>query len=315
VADEVSTGPAAPSPEATAFWAAVKAAPQQVSLPLAQRRAAGELAETATSEPAGAVRQDWPEHHGLRMSPSSGRVSSRVLYLFGGGYVLGSPQSRWKTAGHLALSADAEVFVPGYRLAPEHPFPAGLDDVLAAWTTMSRTDLPCFVAGDSSGGGMALALALLTLEREMPRPRGVIAFSPWADLTCSGDSFADHADRDIECTFASLTEMAGWYAPHTDRRQPLLSPVFGDPSSFPPVLAFVGSEEVLLDDATRVVRASGGAGNDATLVVGAGMQHVYPIWCGAFPEADQAMRQAGAWVLGHRPAADRTDPHAPLLGR
>jgi acetyl esterase/lipase len=288
--------PVTPSAEASRFWAAVKAAPQQVSLPVAERRAAGELAETATSEPVGVVRRDWAEHHGLRMSPTSTPVVSRVLYLFGGGYMLGSPQSRWKTAGHLAAAAGADVFVPGFRLAPENPYPAGLEDVLAAWVSMCATDLPCFVAGDSSGGGMALALALLARERGATVPRGVVAFSPWADLTCSGASFADHADRDIECTADSLLEMAGWYASGTDPRDPLLSPVFAAPIAFPPLLAFVGSEEVLLDDAARMVRASGGAGNDATLVIGAGMQHVYPIWCGAFPEAGQAIDQTGAWL-------------------
>jgi acetyl esterase/lipase len=136
----------------------------------------------------------------------------------------------------------------------------------------------------------------------------VVAFSPWADLTCSGASFDDdHADRDLECTRASLLEMAGWYAPDEDRRDPLISPVFADPTHVPSVLAFVGSEEVLLDDAARIVRAVGGAGGDATLVVGAGLQHVYPIWCGVFPEAREALEITGAWLRA-RSAAAPPDP-------
>ncbi len=287
---------ARPSREAGRFWDLMRQSPAQVSLPIDQRRAAGEHAEDATAEPTGVQVRPWPRHRGLRLRPDEGRTGARVLYLFGGGHVLGSPRSRAKTAGHVARAAHAEVFVPGYRLAPEHPYPAGLDDALAAWDAITETTLPCFVAGDSSGGGLALALALAARASGRPAPAGVIAFSPWADLTCSGASFEDHAERDIECSRASLLEMADWYAADSDRRDPLISPMFGDPRQLPPVLAFVGSEEVLLDDAAGVVRAVGGAGGDATLVIGAGLQHVFPIWYGVFPEAREAIDLTGAWI-------------------
>jgi len=293
-----------PSSQALEFWDLMRSAPQQVSLPVEQRRAAGEHAEDGTQDPVGVRRQDWPAHHGLTMHPEGGQVDARVLYLFGGGYVLGSPQSRAKTAGHLAIAARADVYVPDYRLAPEHPYPAALDDVLTAWDEMAHESVPCFVAGDSAGGGLALALCLAIAARGTRTPDGVVAFSPWADLTCSGSSFADHAERDIECTRESLTEMAEWYAPGLDHRDPLLSPVFGDPGQLPPVIVFVGSEEVLLDDATRVVRAVGGVGGDASLVIAAGMQHVYPIWSGVFPEAQEAIDSAGSWIRARSTSAD-----------
>ncbi|MDG4826560.1 alpha/beta hydrolase fold domain-containing protein [Asanoa sp. WMMD1127] len=279
------------SPQALAFWAAMRAADRQVDLPVAARRAAGEHAEDATSVAAGVRETPWPAGDGLRVTAASPR--SRVLYLFGGGYVLGSPASRRRTAGHLAVAADAEVFLSGYRLAPEHPHPAALEDVLTAY---ARLDPPAFVAGDSSGGGLALALALAAPSAGLPPPTGVVCLSPWADLTCSGSTMDSHVDRDIECTRASLLEMAGWYGGDHDPRDPLVSPAFADFAGFPPVLVLVGSEEVLLSDALAVAGGVGAAGGDATLRIAAGMQHTYPIWCGAFPEADAAMREAGDWI-------------------
>ncbi len=272
------------SPQAAAFWRAMANAPQQVSLPIAQRREAGEHAEDATSEPNGVTTDPWRD--GLVVTPITGTPSAAILYVFGGGYMLGSPQSRRKTAGHLALAANAAVYVPNYRLAPEHPFPAAFEDVTAAFAALP-TGLPIFVAGDSSGGGLAISIAT-TLGA-----RGVIAFSPWADLTCSGATMTTNADRDIECTPASLRQMADWYAAGGDLTDPKLSPAL-HPAGIPPIIAFAGTEEVLLDDARRVT-----TGADATLVVGDGMQHVWPIWAGAFPEADAALQRAGGWLRDH----------------
>lgn len=260
------------------------AAPPQVSLPIAQRRVAGEHAEDATTTPVGVTEEPW--RNGIVVRPVSVAPTSTVLYLFGGGYMLGSPQSRRKTAGHLALAAQAEVYVPDYRLSPEHPFPQGFDDVVDAYRALPA-DRPTFVAGDSSGGGMAIALATLM------RADGVVAFSPWADLSCSGESMVSNAARDIECSRASLEEMAGWYATDHSLDDPRLSPAL-KPDGIPPILAFVGSEEVLRDDAVRVTR-----GRDATLVIGEGMQHVWPIWVGAFPEAGAAIQKADTWLREH----------------
>ena len=272
------------SPQAAAFWQAMADAPQQVSLPIAQRREAGEHAEDATSEPNGVTTTAWRD--GLLVTPSEGTPAATILYIFGGGYMLGSPQSRRKTAGHLASAANAAVYVPNYRLAPEHPFPAAFDDIVTAFEALP-TDLPIFVAGDSSGGGLAIAIATAV------GARGVIAFSPWADLTCSGGTMTTNVHRDIECTPASLRQMADWYAARHDRADPKLSPAL-HPAGIPPLIAFAGTEEVLLDDARRVT-----AGADATLVIGDGMQHVWPIWVGAFPEADAAVQRAGRWLRDH----------------
>ncbi|NYF16880.1 acetyl esterase/lipase [Microbacterium sp. AK009] len=271
------------SPEAIAFWAAMASAPQQVSLPIPQRREAGEHAEDATAEPIGVTTRAHP--FGLSVRPAEGEIHARVLYLFGGGYMLGSPASRRKTAGHLARAASAEVVVAAYRLAPENPFPAAFEDARAAFASLP-TDLPRFIAGDSSGGGLAAATAA-EVDAD-----GLVLFSPWGDLTCSGDTMASNAAVDIECTRDSLLEMAGWYAAGTEPHDPRLSPVFSPPDALPPLLAFAGSDEILLDDARRLVARS----TDGELVVGEGMQHVWPIWFGVFPEAGQAIATSGTWI-------------------
>lgn len=231
--------------------------------------------------------------------PPEADPDAAILYLFGGGYVLGSPASRKKTAGHLSLAAQARVLVPNYRLAPEHPFPAALDDAVSAYKwllSQGVASTKTVIVGDSAGGGLAVATAIALSDRGLAVPGGVVALSPWSDLTCSGESMKSRAAADLECTKSGLLEMASWYMQGSDPRQPLASPVFADLRRLPPLLCVVGGEEVLLDDSVRLVRSAGIAGVDATLYVGAGMQHVFPIWAGAFPEADAAIAAVGAWI-------------------
>ncbi len=287
------------SPEAVAFFAAMAAAPQQIALPLPERRAAGEHAEDATAEPAGVTFQPAPEVGGLWAVPDRRDGPADVLYLFGGGYVLGSPASRRKTAGHIAAVAGGRVLVPNYRLAPEHPFPAALDDAVAAFRFLAgnpggpgRT----VIAGDSAGGGLAVACGLAIRDAGGRGAAGIVALSPWADLTCSGETMTLNATRDIECTRAGLLDMAGMYLHGHDAKDPHASPVFGHFDGTPPLLAVVGGEEVLLDDSVRLVRSAALAGCDARLSVVAGMQHVFPIWCGAFPEASRGIAEIGAFI-------------------
>ena len=125
---------------------------------------------------------------------------------------------------------------------------------------------------------------------------GIVALSPWADLTCTGESMTSRAAADIECTRAGLLEMVGCYMNGADPSQPLASPVFADLAGLPPLLCVVGGDEILLDDSIRLVRNAGTAGIDATLFIAAGMQHIFPIWAGAFPEADAAIALIGNWV-------------------
>jgi monoterpene epsilon-lactone hydrolase len=287
------------SADASALWAAFAAAPKQIDLPLTERRAAGEQAESITAEPEGVTYQDVPDVSGLVVRPDVPAGTASVLYFYGGGYVLGSPASRRKTAGHVARAAGASVLVPAYRLAPEDPFPAAVEDATAAYRYLLSTGTPperIVVMGDSAGGGLAVAMLLALRDAEDPLPAGVVTFSPWADLRCVGGTMDACAGVDIMCSREGLLEMAGVYLDGENASNPLASPVYGDLAGLPPLLTFVGGDEVLLDDSIRLVRGFGEGGADATLFVGAGMQHVWPIWAGALPEADAAIGMVADWI-------------------
>jgi epsilon-lactone hydrolase len=287
------------SKQAQDFWTLLKSYPKQIDMPLAQAREADTRAEDFTAEPAAVTFPPAAEVDGLWAETPDAQPGRAILYLFGGGFVLGSPATRRKTAGHLAVAAKARVLVPNYRLAPEHPFPAALDDAVRAYEwllTQGAEPSKTVVAGDSAGGGLAVSTVIAVRDRGLPMPAGIVALSPWADLTCSGDSIITRAVTDIECTRAGLLEMADWYLDGGDPRQPLASPIFADLAGLPPLLCIVGGDEALLDDTVRLVRSAGIAGLDATAVIVAGMQHVFPIWAGAFPEADAAIALIGNWV-------------------
>jgi acetyl esterase/lipase len=287
------------SEEARRFWAAMRAQPQDDNPSIEQRRQGDEHAEDLSSEPLGVVFTPAPAVNGLWADPPAARPGAAILYFYGGGYVLGSPVSRRKTAGHLALAAQARALVPAYRLAPEHPFPAAIEDAVAAYRWLLAEGAgPAHVvlAGDSAGGGLALAAALALRDRGLARPAGVVTVSMWGDMTCSGETMESRAVEDICCSRDGLMELAGLYLAGGDPRQPLASPVFADYAGLPPILCIVGGEERLIDDSVRAVRAAGQAGVDATLFVAAEMQHVFPIWAGAFPEADAAIRLIGDWI-------------------
>lgn len=287
------------SKQAQDFWALLKSYPKQIEMPLAQAREADTHAEDFTSEPAGIAFSPAPDVDGLWAIAAG--ADRAILYFFGGGFALGSPATRRKTAGHLALAAGARVLVPNYRLAPEHPFPAAVDDAVRAYQWLidqGNNPSRIVVSGDSAGGGLAVSTVLAIRDRHLPMCAGVAALSPWADLTCSGDSITSRAAADIECTRPGLLEMAGWYMNGADPTQPLASPVFANFTGLPPLLCVAGGDEELLDDSVRLVRKAGTAGVDATLFVAAGMQHVFTIWAGAFPEADAAIKLVGDWLRG-----------------
>ena len=289
------------SSQAKQFWTFIANSPKQVELPLDMRRRAGERAEGMTAEPRGVAFSPAPEVGGLWADPPEERGGAAILYLYGGGYVLGSPKSRRKTAGHLALAACARTLIPAYRLAPEQPFPAALEDSLRAyqWLLAQGADASrTVIAGDSAGGGLAVATALYARDRGLPRCAGLALISPWADLTCSGESHVGRAAADITCTRASLLEMANWYLGGADPRAPYASPLFADLSGLPPILCIAGADEILLDDTITLVRKAGIAGVNAIASIAAGMQHVFPIWTGVFPEADEAIAAIAGWATG-----------------
>ncbi len=202
-----------------------------------------------------------------------------ILYLHGGAFVMGSSASYRNRAMRLSYRCGAEVFVPDYRLAPEHPYPAALDDALIAWQYVRalRRDAPIFVIGDSCGGGLGLSLLLRLRDLGATRPNGAVLLSPWTDLSVSGASVESNRRRDLWLSRKHLQCWARYYAADEDLRAPCLSPVFADLSGLPPLFLLVGENEILRDDAIRVCEAARRAGTPAEVLVGRGMQHDWPL--------------------------------------
>ena len=287
------------SPEAAKVYEVFRNAPKQVDMDLHHQREAGEHAEDMTPEPEGVKYDDIPERGGFWATPHNWDGESAILYLYGGGYVISSPHSRRKFAGHLADVSGARSLVPKYRLAPEHPFPAAVEDTAAAfhWLLDRGFDPKrVVVGGDSSAGGLTAATLLKLRNDGAPLPGGGVMISPWVDLACTGESLDTRASVDLTVTKQSLERMAGQYLHGADPRTPLASPLYADLSGLPPLMMTVGGDEALLDDSVRFLRAAGIAEVDVTLTVGAHMQHIYPIYCGAMPEADAAVAMIGTWI-------------------
>jgi acetyl esterase/lipase len=223
-----------------------------------------------------------------------------VLYFHGGGYRLGSATSYRSYGSHLARACSAQVLLVDYRLAPEHPFPAAVDDALVAYRWLladERLAARVVIGGDSAGGGLAAALALRARDEGLPLPAGVVCLSPWADLTNSAGSYGRCAESDALFSKASADEAAGLYLNGTDAVNPLASPVRGDWVGLPPLLIQASECEVLVDDATGLAANAGRAGVDVELHLYPDMPHVWQMHYPLFPEAVQAVDQVRDFVV------------------
>lgn len=202
-----------------------------------------------------------------------------LIHLHGGAFVFGSTASYRQRAQRLSYRCNAEVFLPDYRLAPEHPFPAALEDALVTYQYVRalRPHTPIFVTGDSAGGGLALSLVLRLRELGERMPEGVIMLSPWTDLSTSSVSIDRNRRRDLWLSRAHLEQWARYYAGDADPCNSLLSPVFAQLHALPPLLVLVGEHEVLLDDALRVAERATLAGTRAQVHIGPKMQHDWPL--------------------------------------
>ena len=233
-----------------------------------------------------------------------------ILYLHGGAFFMGSPASYRNRAMRLSYRCNAEVFVPDYRLAPEHPHPAAFDDAFAAWEVVKglRPNAPIFVAGDSAGGGLSLSLLVRLRDLGMAMPNGALLLSPWTDLTVSGPSVDGNRGRDLWFTRRHLETWAGYYAAGADRRSAYVSPVFAEASGLPPLLLLVGQDELLLDDALRVRDAAASAGTDVRVHIGKGMQHDWPLTLPWLDESRLAWSTMRNFIV-ERAAASVDDKH------
>jgi epsilon-lactone hydrolase len=237
-----------------------------------------------------------PAHWLAAPGADAGRV---LLFLHGGGFQLGSLRSDGELAARLGRASGMRVLFPEYRLAPEHPFPAAVDDVLAAWHWL-RTDQglsarSIAVAGDSAGGGLAVALLVGARDAGEALPAAAVLMSPTVDLTSSGASMTERVDQDPFSTPALLRQLAADYLAGADPKTPLASPLFASLAGLPPLLIQVGTADLLLSDSERLAAAAAGAGVDVTLEIGEGLPHVYPIMLGT-PEAAEATEQTGKFL-------------------
>ncbi|TAM11845.1 MAG: alpha/beta hydrolase [Nevskiaceae bacterium] len=238
----------------------------------------------------------------LEVAPSGVSLADgAILFLHGGGYCVGSSETHRTLCERLARDAHCTVYGLDYRLAPEHPFPAGLDDAQAAWDALQNRGYEAariVVAGDSAGGGLALALAQRLRDARLPLPVALYLISPWTDLTLSGGTAVSMAAVDPLIDPRWARKFAAFYAAGADLKSPLLSPLFTDPAGLPPIYIDVGSEEVLLDDARRFAENAGGAGVDVTLNVHPRMWHDFQLYAGMLPAATRTLRAAAYWVHG-----------------
>lgn len=228
-----------------------------------------------------------------------------VLYLHGGGYVAGSHATHRGLVAPFVRHGRARVLLPEYRLAPEHRFPAAVEDALAAYRWLLEevgvdAARVAFV-GDSAGGGLAVALAVAARDEGLPLPAGVACMSPWADLTASGASVVTNDHNDIWLDGGLIRPAAGLYAPD-EPTHPWASPLFADLTGLPPMLVHVGTHEVLLDDARRLVHRAREHGVDASLGEFDGLWHVFQAIPG-LPEGHRSLRELGAFV--HRVTSEQ----------
>ena len=223
-----------------------------------------------------------------------------VVYVHGGGYCIGSLDSHRPMLTHLASAIDGRVLAVDYRLAPENPFPAALDDACAAyrWVLAAGTDpARVVVAGDSAGGGLTLATLVALRDAGDALPAAGVCLSPWADLTQSGATLSEKADADPMVHAQDLDRWAAAYAgSDNDPGSPALSPLFADLSGLPPLLIEVGTAEVLLDDARRVAERARAADVDVTLFEGDDLIHVWHFFAGAVPEADEGIARLARFI-------------------
>jgi epsilon-lactone hydrolase len=221
-----------------------------------------------------------------------------VIYCHGGGFCVGSAAGHRKLGGHIAKHLRALVVLMDYRLAPEHPFPAAIEDSVAVYRTLRAEHAGkgrIFMAGDSAGGNLAIVTALKLRDLGEPLPDGIIAFSPWVDMEVSGETLETNSATDTLVNRAMLEGMATTYLAGTSPTNPLANPLKADLAGLPPLYVNAGSSEALLSDTTRFAEAAKAAGVDVTVSIVAGMQHVFPCLAGRARVADDELAKVGLW--------------------
>ena len=244
---------------------------------------------------AGGISAEW-------LTPAGGDTHSVILYLHGGGYLLGSVDSHRALLERLAKASGRRVLAINYRLAPEAPFPAPVEDACAAYRWLLAQGIAAkriAISGDSAGGGLVLATLLALRDAGDAMPGCAVPISPWTDMEGSGASMETRAAVDPMVQKGPLVEMAGAYLQGADSRNPLASPLYGDFKGLPPLLIQVGDAETLLDDTTRIVPKLKAAGVDVTMEVWPDMIHVWHLFAPMLDKGQEAIDGIGAFVRKH----------------
>jgi len=229
---------------------------------------------------------------GFWAKPARPRKGAVILHVHGGWFNLGSAHAYRNFVGHIALSAGTAAFIPDYRLAPEHPFPAAVTDVKACYRGLVDKGIDKIaVVGDSAGGNLALGLVSTDIA-----PVGAVAISPVTDLALTGESYATRAEADPYFTKSQVAWLVASYLGPTDPRNPLASPLYGDLRGLPPIRVHVGDDEVLLDDSRRYVERAVAAGVDVRLDIWMGMPHGFVTAVREFDAARQSLNAIGAFL-------------------
>jgi acetyl esterase/lipase len=229
---------------------------------------------------------------------ASDKPTGTLLYLHGGGYFACSPVTHRAITGALALRG-FRVFAAEYRLAPEHPYPAAVDDglnVYKALLAQGVSPLTTVIAGDSAGGGLVLAVLLAARAEGLPMPSSALLFSPWTDLAGTGDSLKSNLRRDPMLRGERIFEATAFYVNGADPKDPLISPLYGDLTGLPPLCIQVGDSEVLLDDSTRLAARANAAGVRVHLKIWKNVPHVWQLFQMFLPEARAALAEASAFA-------------------
>jgi epsilon-lactone hydrolase len=222
-----------------------------------------------------------------------------ILYLHGGGYVAMSPRTHRSLTSRLAIWSDTSLFALDYRLAPEYPFPAALEDAVAAFralVTGGNSPSQIVVAGDSAGGGLALALLIALRDLGERLPAGAVLFSPWTDLAATGQSVIDNNERDALFYGSWMTSLASHYLGTTPATDPLASPLYADLTGLPPLALQASTTEILLDDSRRVTARALQAGVPARLQLWPNTPHGWQVFAPILPEGRSALRDAAAFI-------------------
>ena len=234
------------------------------------------------------------------ISAPESNLDKVILYLHGGGYMEGSLISHQDLAIRIGRASKSKVLLIGYRLAPEHPFPAALEDSIMVykWLTTEKNVLPqnIVIAGDSAGGGLTLCTLLKLRDENIPLPAAAVCLSPWTDLAITGNSIKKNFKIDPWLKPSEIYFMAELYIGDNDPENPYISPLYGSFYNLPPILIHVGSHEILLDDATRVATKAKNEGVDTTIEIWDEMLHVFQAFANWAPEGQEAIDKIGEFI-------------------